>query len=221
MDYLDTLGDGALTTVELTVLAALLGFGIALIAGTAMLSRFAVVRFVARTYTEVFRGASELVILYFFIFVLPELTNFNVILGDFTGAVIALGVNIGAYEAEVVRGAVQAVPRGQTEAAIALNMSPLLRLRRIIVPQALVAMLPPLNVLTVQLCKASALVSIINIVDLTKASENIIELNGDYAKYAGAALIGYYLINTVINQLFRLAEWYFKRGRDIGGTVRA
>jgi len=218
MHFIDTLGHGALTTVKLTVYAGLIGFAIALVAGTAMLSRFVVVRFVARTYTEVFRGASELVILYFFVFALPQL--FDITLSVFTGAVIALSVNIGAYEAEVVRGAVRSVPRGQTEAAIALNMSPFLRLRRIIVPQAFVAMLPPINVLTVQLCKATALVSIIGLTDLTRASQDIIELNGQWARYAGEALIGYYLINTVINQLFRLLERHFKRGRDIGGTVR-
>jgi len=219
MEFTDTLLEGALTTVKLTIFAGLLGFVIALIAGTAMLSRFVVVRFVARTYTEIFRGASELVILFFFIFGLPQL--FDVTLSVFTGAVIALALNIGGYEAEVVRGAVRAVPRGQTEAAIALNMSPFLRLRRIIVPQAVVAMLPPINVLTVQLCKASALVSIVGLTDLSRASQNIVELNGEWARYAGEALIGYYIINTIINQLFRLAERHFKRGRDIGGTVRA
>jgi len=219
MEFTHTLLDGALTTVKLTVYSGLLGFVIALIAGTAMLSRFMVVRIVARTYTEIFRGASELVILFFFIFALPQL--FDVTLPVFTGAVIALALNIGGYEAEVVRGAVRAVPRGQTEAAIALNMSPFLRLRRIIVPQAVVAMLPPINVLTVQLCKASALVSIVGLTDLTRTSQNIVELNGEWGRYAGEALIGYYIINTIINQLFRLAERHFKRGRDIGGAVRA
>ncbi|MGH3412636.1 MAG: amino acid ABC transporter permease [Marmoricola sp.] len=219
MHFLGTLGAGALTTIELTVISGLLGFAVALIAGTAMLSRIMVVRFVARLYTEVFRGASELVILYFFIFALPTL--FNITLPVTTGAVIALSLNIGGYEAEVVRGAVLAVPPGQTEAAIALNMSPSLRLRRIIVPQAVMAMLPPINVLTVQLCKATALVSIIGLTDLTKASQNVVELNGEWLRYAGEALIGYYIINTVINQLFRFAERRMKRGRDIGAMVGA
>jgi polar amino acid transport system permease protein len=217
VSFLHALGGGALTTVELTVYSALLGFAIALVAGTAMLSRYRLVRFVARTYTEIFRGASELVILFIVIFALPQL--FDIQLGLLLGGVIALALNIGGYEAEVVRGAVQAVPRGQTEAAIALNMGPLLRLRRIIVPQALVSMLPPINVLTVQLLKASALVSIVGFTDLTKAADNIVELNHNYVRYYGEALIGYYIIATIINTLFRLGERGLKRGRDVGGAV--
>ena len=217
MNFLGMFAQGALITIELTVCSAVLGFVIALVAGTGMLSRFVVLRFLARTYTEVFRGASEVVILFIVIFALPQL--FEIQLPLFLGAVIALTLNIGGYYAEVVRGAVQAVPRGQTEAAIALNMSTLLRLRRIIVPQAVVSMLPPLNVLTVQLCKATALVSIVGLTDLAKVSQNIVELNGLWARYVGEALIIYYLINTVINQLFRLVERRLKRGRDLGDAV--
>ncbi|MGH3321625.1 MAG: amino acid ABC transporter permease [Nocardioidaceae bacterium] len=217
--FLDDFAHGALTTIELTVYSGLLGFAIALVAGTAMLSRFRVLRFVARTYTEVFRGASELVILYVFVFGIPQWTPLD--LPTFGAAVVALALNIGGYEAEVVRGAVQAVPRGQTEAAIALNMPPLLRLRRIIVPQALVSMLPPINVLTVQLLKASALVSIIGLTDLTSASEHAVRLTLNNVRFYGEALIAYYIIATVINQLFRVTERALRRGRDIGGARRA
>lgn len=219
MGFLDTFAWGALTTIELTAASAAVGFVLGLIAGTGMLSRFVVVRFICRTYTEIFRGASELVILFLVIFGLPQL--FGIKLPLFLGAVIAMSLNIGGYYAEVVRGAVQAVPRGQTEAAIALNMSPLLRLRRIIVPQAVVSMLPPVNVLTVQLCKASALVSIVGLTDLAKVSQDVVELNGNWARYIGEALIGYYIINTIINQIFRLAERRLKRGRDLGGKLGA
>ncbi len=215
--FLDTLAHGALTTVELTVYSGLLGFAIALVAGTAMLSRFRAVRLVARTYTEVFRGASELVILFIFVYGLAEWTAVK--LPVFLAAVIALALSIGGYEAEVVRGAVQAVPRGQTEAAIALNMSPLLRLRRIIVPQALVSMLPPINVLTVQLLKASALVSIIGLTDLTEASKHAVNLTGNSVRFYGEALIGYYIIATIINQIFHVTERGLRRGRDVGGAV--
>jgi polar amino acid transport system permease protein len=211
MAFLHELGDGALTTIELTVYSGLLGFAIALVAGTAMLARFRAVRFVARTYTEVFRGASEIVVLFIFVY--------GTSLPTFLAAVIALALSIGGYEAEVVRGAVQAVPRGQTEAAIALNMSPVLRLRRVIVPQALVSMLPPINVLTVQLLKASALVSIATITDLTFAADKVIELTGNDVRFYGEILVGYYIIATIINMLFRATERGLKRGRDVGGVV--
>lgn len=215
--FLDELAHGALTTIQLTVYAGLLGFAIALVAGTAMLSRHRVVRFVARTYTEVFRGASELVILFVFVFGLPQWAGLHLSL--LPAAVIALALNIGGYEAEVVRGAVQAVPRGQIEAAVALNMSPLLRLRRVVVPQALVNMLPPINVLTVQLLKGSALVSIIGMTDLTAASQHAVNLTGNAARFYGEALIGYYILATILNRLFHVTERGLRRGRDLGGAT--
>jgi polar amino acid transport system permease protein len=116
---------------------------------------------------------------------------------------------------------VQAVPHGQTEAAVALNMSPTLRLRRIIVPQAMVNMLPPINVLTVQLLKASALVSIIGLQDLTAAANGAVENTGNYARYYGEALIAYYIIATIINRLFRLTERGARRGRGDLGVAAA
>jgi polar amino acid transport system permease protein len=84
-------------------------------------------------------------------------------------AILALGLNVGAYGAEVVRGAVSAVPRGQWEATVALNMSRAQALRRIILPQAFVAMIPPWGNLFIELLKATALVSLITISDLPSA----------------------------------------------------
>jgi polar amino acid transport system permease protein len=78
--------------------------------------------------------------LFWWFFVLP---HFGIFLAPMVVGIVGIGMNVGAYGAEVVRGAVQAVPRGQYEAAIALNMSPVARMRRIILPQAVLAMLPP------------------------------------------------------------------------------
>lgn len=219
MGFADTLAQGALLTIQLTVYSGILGFAIALVAGTGMLSRIWVVRFVARTYTEVFRGVSELVLLFIAIYTVPTLLGFQANL--FWASVLALAINIGAYEAEVVRGAVQAVPRGQTEAAIALNMGPLLRLRRVIIPQAAASMVPPVNVLTVQLLKGTALVSIVGLNDLTFSADTIIELNGEHTKYYGIILVVYYVMAFVINRIFRLLERHTGRYRAVTDTARA
>src|SRR3546814_7894014 len=96
--------------------------------------------FLSNRYIELFRVTSALVQLFWLFFVLPE---FGIRLSEMTVAVLGLGLNVGAYGAEVVRGAIQAVPKGQWEAATALNMSYPLAMRRIILPQAVVAMLPP------------------------------------------------------------------------------
>ncbi len=215
--FLDRLLAGAETTALLTVYSALLGFALAVVAGIGMLSRRRWVRFIARTYTEVFRGVSELVLLFWIIFALPQ---FGITISLFTGAVVALALNIGGYEAEVVRGALQAVPRGQTEAAIALNMSPTLRMRRVILPQALVAMVPPIRVLTVQLLKGTALVSLVGLTDLTFAGDKIINLNGKTVQVYLEVLVGYYVIAWIINRLFQLLEASLRRGRDVGGAVQ-
>jgi ABC-type amino acid transport system permease subunit len=89
----------------------------------------------AVTYIEIFRGTSLLVQLYWIFFVLPL---FGITLDKFTAGFLSVGLNIGAYGAELVRGAIQSVPKGQWEAAYALSMSPAKRMRRIILPQALV-----------------------------------------------------------------------------------
>jgi polar amino acid transport system permease protein len=175
-DWLPRLFVGAWLTVRITVAAALLGFVLAFLAGIGMLSRRAPVRVVSRTYTEIFRGVSVLVLMFWFVFSLPLF--FDVGISELNLAILALALNIGAYEAEVVRGGIQAVPRGQWEASTALNLSRTQRLRRIIVPQAIGPMIPPLTNLTIQLLKASALVSIVGISDLTTGGLRIRTLEG-------------------------------------------
>lgn len=161
--FLPGLLQGAMLTVQLT----LLGCAVAVIAGiTAGLGKLygpAPVRWLANVYIEIFRGTSALVQLFWLFFVLPQ---FGIMLDAFTVGVLGLGLNVGAYGAEVVRGAVTAVPRGQFEAATALNMSGIQMLRRIILPQAMVAMIPPWGNLFIELLKSTALVSLITLNDL-------------------------------------------------------
>jgi polar amino acid transport system permease protein len=165
-DLLPTMLRGVRTTIQLTLAAAALAFVVALIAGLSKLSPNRFIRIITNVYIEVFRGTSVLVQLFWIYFVLP-LDPFNISVSAFQAGVLALGLNIGAYGAEVVRGAVQAVPRGQYEAAIALNMTPALRMRNVILPQALVRMLPPFGNLLIELLKATSLVSLITLSDVT------------------------------------------------------
>ena len=109
-------------------------------------------------------------------------------LDAFEAGFIALGLNFGAYGAEVARGAIQAVPRAQWQAAIALNLSPSQRMRRIIIPQALPIVLPPANLL-VELLKATALVALITVVDLMFVAKQINATTWLSAQAFGTALI--------------------------------
>ncbi|CAN5655358.1 ectoine/hydroxyectoine ABC transporter permease subunit EhuC [soil metagenome] len=151
-------------TVRLTLTSAAVALVIAMIAGLGRLSPLRPVRFLAGLYVEVFRGTSVLVQMFWFFFALPL---FGVTLSPFVAGVTALSLNIGAYGAEIVRGSILSVPKGQLEASVALNMTPALRMRRVILPQALVLMMPPFGNLLIELLKATALVSLITIPDIT------------------------------------------------------
>lgn len=198
MSYLDFLSgfgprfvDGSIVTLSQTLLAAALAIAIALAMGLMRLSRNRFVLAFATVYIEIFRGTSLLVQLYWIFFVLPL---FGLTLEKFTAGFVAVGMNLGAYGAELVRGAILSVPRGQWEAALALNMSPAKRMRRIILPQAFISMLPPWGNLLIELLKGTALVSLISVADLMFEAKQINATTFLSAQAFGTALILYYLM---------------------------
>jgi polar amino acid transport system permease protein len=199
--------DGALVTIQVTALSALLGAVLAVLAGIGMLSTRVWVRALSRTYMEIFRGVSALVLMFWVVFSLPLITGVR--LTETTGAVIALGLNIGAYEAEIVRAGVQSVPKGQREAATALNMSPYQRMRRVIFPQALALIIPPWGTMTIHLLKASALVSLVNVTDLTFTTMQIRTLQReDTVALLTVLLLWYFVLAQILARLF---DWLERR----------
>lgn len=198
MSYLEFLGQygdrilsGTLVTVLLTVLASVLAIAIALAAGLMRLSPNAVLRGTATVYIEIFRGTSLLVQLYWIFYVLPL---FGITLEKFTAGFVAVGMNLGAYGAELVRGAILSVPRGQWEAALALNMTPARRMIRVILPQAVLIMLPGWGNLLIELLKGTALVALIAVADLMFQVKQINGTTFLSAETFGTALIIYYVI---------------------------
>lgn len=162
-DLLPTLLRGVGVTAQLTVLSALLAFVVAFLMGFGRLSRFRAVRALAAIYVEFFRGSSLLVQLFWAYFVLPF---FGVNLSAMQAGVLILGMNYGAYASEIVRSTILAIPKSQTEAGVALNMSPFQIMSRVILPQAFLIMLPPFGNLLIELLKGTALVSLITLSDL-------------------------------------------------------
>lgn len=191
VQYWPRLFVGTGVTVAQFLLAAALGVAISLAMGLLKLSPNALLRGAAVTYIEIFRGTSLLVQLYWIFYVLPL---FGVSIEKFTAGYIAVGMNIGAYGAELVRGGILAVPKGQWEAALAINMSPAQRMWRIILPQALVNMLPPWGNLMIELLKGTALVSLISVADLMFEAKQINGTTFLSAQVFGAALIIYYML---------------------------
>ena len=206
--------DGAFVTVQQTILAAVVAVLIALVVGVMRLSPNLLVQGAATVYIEIFRGTSLLVQLFWIFFVLPL---FGITLEKFTAGFLAVGMNLGAYGAEVVRGAIQAVPRGQYEAALALNLSPARRMRRIILPQALLIMLPPWGNLFIELLKATALVALISVTDLMFQAKQINGYTFLSVEAFGSALVIYYVMaRFAVTPSMRWLERYTARrlGRD-------
>jgi polar amino acid transport system permease protein len=216
MSYLEFLGQygdrilaGTLVTMLLTVLAAVLAVAIALAAGLMRMAPNALVRGVATVYIEIFRGTSLLVQLYWIFFVLPL---FGITLEKFTAGFVAIGMNLGAYGAELVRGAILSVPRGQWEAALALNMSPAKRMVRVILPQAVLIMLPPWGNLMIELLKGTALVALIAVADLMFQVKQINGTTFLSAEAFGTALIIYYILaRFMITPFMRWLERFMMR----------
>ena len=207
--YGDRIVSGTVMTMALTVLAALLAIAIALIAGLMRLAHTAAVRGIATVYIEIFRGTSLLVQLYWIFFVLPL---FGVTLESFTAGFVAVGMNLGAYGAELVRGAIQSVPRGQWEAALALNMSPAKRMRRVILPQAVLIMLPSWGNLLIELLKGTALVALISVTDLMFQVKQINGTTFMSAEAFGTALVIYYVLaRFMITPFMRWLERFMMR----------
>lgn len=194
---------GAWITVQLTVYSAAVGIIIALIVGLLGNSSYGWARAIARVYVEVFRGLAVLILMFWFFYSLP-LLGFR--LAPMFAGVLALGLNAGAYGAEVVRGAILAVPTAQYEATIALNFSTVQRLRRVIIPQAWAAMLPPLTNLLIQLLKGTALASLITITELSKVADNWRGNTGDSALAYGTSLVFYFVIAQILVAFMRWLE---------------
>jgi polar amino acid transport system substrate-binding protein len=155
---------GALVTIAISVAAfgIALPFGLVLAVARAYGGR--TLRFLSASYVEIFRGTPVLLQLYVLYFGLAPLVR----LGAFEAATLGLGLNYAAYEAEVHRGALSAVPRGQTEVARTLGLAPFQVLRYVLFPQAFRNALPALTNDFVALLKDSSLVSVITVVELTK-----------------------------------------------------
>lgn len=191
IEYFPKLVNGAITTVLVMICATILATAISLIFGILRLSQNFAVQGFATVYIEFFRGTSLLVQLYWIYYVLPLM---GLTLSPFVAGVVALGLNFGAYGAEVVRGGIQSVPRGQWEAARALNMSASQRMRRVIVPQTFPLILPPVSNLIVELLKATALVALITVVDLMFVAKQINATTWLSVHVFGTALIIYYIM---------------------------
>ncbi|ANN60763.1 ectoine/hydroxyectoine ABC transporter permease subunit EhuC [Mesorhizobium loti] len=209
--YLNLILQGAVVTVELTVMGAVLGLVMAFVAGLGRLSRFGAIRWLATAYIEFFRGTSGFVQLFFAYFVLPLV---GVTLTPLQAGVLALGLNIGAYGAEVVRGAILSIGSEQYEACTALNLGRWQGMRHVILPQALLIMLPTFGNNAIELLKATSVVSLISLSDLTFQAQIVRSQTGSTLMPFTTILVIYFMLALIISWGVRTLERRLARGLD-------
>ncbi|MEY4167253.1 MAG: hypothetical protein RIR52_1077 [Acidobacteriota bacterium] len=195
--------------VPMTLLISILGMALAMVLGLAVaLTNLYAPRplaLLARIYVELFRGTPLLIQLYFVFYGLPDI---GIRLSPLAAAVIGLGLNYAACEAENYRAGIRAIPRGQLEAALSLGLSRKQALRHIIIPQALRLVIPPVTNDFIALFKDSSIVSVITMVELTKVYG---QLAATYFDYIGAGMVAALLYLLMGLPFVRLARWAERR----------
>jgi polar amino acid transport system permease protein len=202
LDWTGNLWAGFQLTLLTTILGALLMFVISVVLGLMVRSRRLAIRGPARVVIEFFRGTSLLIQLWWMYFALPLL---GIIIAPLAIGVIAFGMNFGAYGAEVVRGSLNAVPRAQWEGAIALNLSPWHRMRRVIWPQAVPLMIPAFNNLFIQLLKSTPLLFTISLFDFMYYGEQF-RLNTQDSSIYLVMLVIYFVLTYIFTFMFTISE---------------
>ncbi|MFI6334763.1 ectoine/hydroxyectoine ABC transporter permease subunit EhuC [Streptomyces sp. NPDC050535] len=202
--------EGIWVTVQLLFFSALLAGAVSFVVGIARAHRLWVVRFLAGFYTEVFRGTSALIMIFWVYFVLPLAFGWQLV--PMWAGTLALGLTYGAYGSEIVRGALNAVDPAQREGGIALSFTPWQRLRLILLPQAIPEMIPSFCNLLIELLKGTALVSVMGMGDLA-FSGNLVRLAlQESAEIYTYVLLIYFVIAFLLTRLMRGLEKRLKAG---------
>ena len=207
--YLAPLLKGAQVTVMISLASITFGVILAFAAGIARMSRNRFLSGLAFVYIVLFRGTPLLVQLFWFYYALPLI---GISFDPITTGIMTLSLLTGAFGAEVVRGALLAVPHTQIEAARALNFSKSYTLWHISMPQAIIEMMPPFGNLAIQNLKDTALVSLISIADLTFQAQSMRNITLDSATVYTLTLIGYFIIALCLMLIARFIEMKLRRG---------
>jgi len=213
LESLGPLAKAAITkTIPLTVISFVIGLVIALAVALARLSSNVVLTNVARFYISIIRGTPLLVQLFIVFYALPEL---GVKIDPFPAAVIAFSLNVGGYAAEIIRSAIQSIPKGQWEAAETIGLNYVGALRRIILPQATRVAVPPLSNTLISLVKDTSLASTILVTELLRQAQIIAAPTFEFFALYGTAAVYYWVICLVLsfgqNGVERRLERYVAR----------
>ncbi|MDH2390516.1 MULTISPECIES: ectoine/hydroxyectoine ABC transporter permease subunit EhuC [Streptomyces] len=206
---------GIWITIQLLVYSAALAAVVAFGVGMARTHSSRFVRFLAGFYTEIFRGTSALVLMFWLFFVVPPLLGWQLV--PMWAAVLALGLSYGAYGAEIVRGALNAVAPAQREAGVALSFTPWQRMRLILLPQAVPEMMPSFCNLLIELLKGTALVSLLGVGDVSFAAYLVRLATQESAQIYTIVLVIYFVLAFLVTRSMKALE--NKTKRNIGISV--
>jgi polar amino acid transport system permease protein len=196
---------GARVTIALTVSAVGAGLILSLFLALGKMSKNTVINKICSAYVFFFRGTPLLMQLYFVYYALPMIIPALTINSRFLAAFIAFSLNSGAYCAEIIRAAIQSIDKGQFEASRALGLSYAQTMRFVIIPQSIRRLIPPVGNEFIMMLKDASLVSMIALVDITKATRNIEGSTRSALVYIPAMIL-YLLITAVFSFIFRKAE---------------
>lgn len=207
--YLPMLWKGAVVTMTITLAAIAIGAALAFFFGILRVEGGTILSTIALCYTEVFRGTSLFVQLFWFYYALPLV---GISFDPITTGILVLAAHVGGYGAEIVRGALSSVSPQQLEAARALNFSRLQTLFRISLPQAVVEMMPAFGNLAIETLKLSSLVSLISIADLTFSAQSIRNLTLDSTSVYSVTLVCYFAMSLMLMMAMKVIERLLRRG---------
>jgi len=208
--FLPLLLRGAGITIMLSVVSMALATALGLLLAVTRFYSPPVIGGIATAYVEVYRGTPLLIQLFIIYYGLP---NIGIALSPLAAAIIGLGMNYAAYEAEVYRAGIEAVPPGQVEAALSLGMSRSLTFQTIIFPQAFRISLPAVTNDFIALFKDSSIVSVIAMVELTKTYAILAATTLRYFELGLVVAVLYFGMSYPLSILARRIEWRMRRGK--------
>jgi len=194
---------GSVMTVELTVITLVIGTFLGIVLALLKLSKNTFFRIMSGFYTWIFRGTPLLLQLFFFYYGLPFI---GLKLTPFGAAVIGLGLNCGAYMAEIIRGGIQSIDKGQFEAAKALGFNYSETMRKIILPQTFKVIIPPVGNEFIAMLKDTSLVSTIAMVELMRSAQQMYATTFKPIEIFLTAGVLYLLMTTIFTAVFSIFE---------------
>lgn len=194
---------GAYYTLLITIVSMFFGLIIGLLLALARLKGNRLLSGLAKGYVSIIRGTPILVQIFIIYYGLPD---YGITLGPLTAAFISLSINIGAYLSETFRGAILSVPKGQTEAAQSLGLTPLQTMRRVVLPQAARVAIPPMGNTFIGMLKETSLVSVVTVTELLRSAQLLIAQYYVAMPFYIAIAIMYWLMSVFFSFILNRIE---------------